>query len=90
MVLGDILGYQNLAGGVDVADILIRDVPDDVVNALDSRAQRVGLSRTEYLRRLLAAQKPADQRSVTVADLARSAEAFADLDDPEVMRRAWE
>jgi hypothetical protein len=73
-----------------MADILIRDVPDDVIDALDSHAQRVGLSRTEYLRRLLAAQKPVDQRSVTVADLARSAEAFADLDDPAVMRRAWE
>jgi hypothetical protein len=73
-----------------MADILIRDVPDDVVNALDSHAQRVGLSRTEYLRRLLAAQKPADQGTVTVAGLARSAEALADLDDPEVMRRAWE
>jgi hypothetical protein len=72
-----------------MADVLIRNVPDDVVEALDSHARRVGLSRTEYLRRLLAAQKPVDQRSVTVADLARSAEAFADLDNPEVMRRAW-
>lgn len=73
-----------------MADILIRDVPDDIVAALDLQAQRVGLSRTEYLRRLLAAQKPVGQPSVTVADFARSAEAFADLNDPEVMRRAWE
>lgn len=73
-----------------MADILIRDVPDDIVDALDSHAQRVGLSRTEYLRRLLAGQKPVDERSVTVADLARSAEAFSDLEDHEVMRRAWE
>ncbi|OHU99102.1 FitA-like ribbon-helix-helix domain-containing protein [Mycobacterium talmoniae] len=73
-----------------MADILIRGVPDDVVEALDAHAQRVGLSRSEYLRRLLTTQRPVDQRSLTVADLARSAQAFADLDDPEVMRRAWE
>ena len=34
-------------------DILIRDVPDDVVAAIDAKAQRAGLSRTEYLRRAL-------------------------------------
>jgi hypothetical protein len=79
-----------VAAEVNMADILIRDVPDDVVDALDAHARRIGVSRTEYLRRLLAAQKRADRRSVTVADLARSADAFADLDDPEVMRRAWE
>jgi len=73
-----------------MADILIRDVPDDVLDALDSQAQRVGLSRTEFLRRLLAEHKPVERPSVTVADLARSAEAFADLNDPEVMQRAWE
>lgn len=73
-----------------MADILIRDVPEDVVVALDTVARRVGLSRSEYLRRLLAAQKPVDHPTVTVADLARAAETFADLDDPEVMRRAWE
>jgi hypothetical protein len=34
-------------------DILIRGVPDDVVAAIDAKAQRAGLSRTEYLRRTL-------------------------------------
>ena len=33
---------------VDVTDILVRDVPDDVVSALDARAAKLGLSRTEF------------------------------------------
>jgi hypothetical protein len=37
-----------------VSDLLIRDVPDDVVAVIDARASRLGLSRTEYLRRRLA------------------------------------
>ncbi len=36
-----------------MADILIRDVPDDVIAALDARAGRLGLSRSEYVRRRL-------------------------------------
>lgn len=34
-------------------DILIRGVPEDVVHAIDAKAHRAGLSRTEYLRRTL-------------------------------------
>jgi hypothetical protein len=37
-----------------MADILIRDVPEGVVAAIDAKAHSVGLSRTEYLRRTLA------------------------------------
>lgn len=73
-----------------MADLLIRNVPDEVVAAIDARAQRLGLSRTEYLRRLLEHERPSARQRVTVDDLARSASAFADLDDPEIMRRAWE
>jgi ribbon-helix-helix CopG family protein len=73
----------------EMADILIRDVPDDVVAAIDAAAKRVGLSRTEYLRRALARERSAVSGRVTVADLARFAERFADLDDPEVMGAAW-
>ena len=32
-------------------DILIRDLPDDLVAAIDANARRAGLSRTEYIRR---------------------------------------
>ncbi len=70
-------------------DILIRDVPDDVVAAIDAKAQRAGLSRTEYLRRTLSRERTDDAAGVTVDDLARFAQTFADLDDPEVMGQAW-
>jgi len=70
-------------------DILIRDVPDDVVAAIDAKAQRAGLSRTEYLRRTLSRERGDEAGDVTVDDLARFAATFADLDDAEVMGRAW-
>lgn len=71
-----------------MADILIRDVPDDVVAAVDARARRSGLSRTEYLRRALARER-ADLAAVTVEDLVRFAETTVDLLDDEAMARAW-
>jgi len=72
-----------------VADLLIRDVPDDVVAAIDADAVRLGLSRTEYLRRTLTqvARKPGE--TTTVEDMARFASVFADLGDDDVMRQAW-
>lgn len=74
-----------------MADILIRDLPDHVVAAIDASAQRLGLSRNEYLRRQLAQTAGVSNGSATVTaeDLARSAQAHADLLDPEVMGRAW-
>jgi hypothetical protein len=72
-----------------VTDILIRDVPDDVVAAIDAKAQRVGLSRTEYLRRALARERASGSGEVTVADLTRFAETFADLQAAEIVGRAW-
>ena len=72
-----------------MADLLIRDVPEDVVNALDARARHLGLSRSEYLRRRLA-RDAASPEEVTVGDLARFADTFAGLDDPGLMARAWE
>lgn len=72
-----------------MADILIPDVPEDVIAAIDLKAQRLGLSRADYLRRVLARERDAQPVQVTVANLASFAETFADLDDPDVMRRAW-
>ena len=69
-------------------DILIRDLPERVIVAIDANAQRLGLSRNEYLRRTLAIEaRP--RATVTVSDLRRSAGVFADLDDPDVMSGAW-
>lgn len=71
-----------------MTDILIRDVPDDVLAAIDAKAKRVGLSRTEYLRRSLERERvPA--AAVSVALLARTATLAQDLDDPDVMSGAW-
>jgi len=75
---------------VSVPDVLIRDVPEDVLAAIDAHAERMGLSRSEYLRRRLAQDAGRSNRKVTVADLHRSAEVFRDLDDPEVIAKAWE
>ena len=36
-----------------MSDILIRDVPEDVIAVIDHRASHLGLSRNEYLRRQL-------------------------------------
>ena len=73
-----------------MTDVLVRDVPEDVVAALDARASRLGLSRSEYLRRRLAQEAVPTSQGVTVDHLSAFAEAFADLADPEVMKGAWE
>ena len=72
-----------------MTDILIRDVPDDVVAAIDASAHRAGLSRTEYLRRALARERMGDASTVDVRSLEILAERFRDLEDPEVMGSAW-
>ena len=72
-----------------MTDMLIRDVPDDVVAAVDARASRLGLSRSEYVRRRLAQDAAATGTPVSVQDLARFTELFGDLDDPDVMSQAW-
>lgn len=71
-----------------MTDVLVRDVPDEVVAALDARAARLGLSRSEYLRRRLA-QEVLSGDVVTVEDLDNFSSTFADLRDPVVMRGAW-
>ncbi len=71
-----------------MTDILIRDVPDDVLAAIDSRAKRVGLSRAEYLRRALERERIRPS-AVSVEQLARTAALAQDLDDPTVMSGAW-
>jgi Ribbon-helix-helix protein, copG family len=73
-----------------MGDVLIRGVPDDVLAALDQRATRLGLSRTEYIRRRLAQDARTATVSVTVDDWCRFADAHSDLANPAVMGRAWE
>jgi hypothetical protein len=72
-----------------MTDVLIRDVPDDVIAALDAHAGRLGLSRSEYVRRRLAQDAALSGSPVSVQDLAQFTEVFGDLADPDVMSRAW-
>jgi Ribbon-helix-helix protein, copG family len=73
-----------------MTDLLIRDVPDEVLAGIDAKAKRIGVSRTEYLRRALAREGATTGGTVTVRDLSEFATTFADLADPDVMRKAWE
>lgn len=73
-----------------MTDLLIRDVPDHIVAAIDAKAKRLGLSRTAYVRRQLTQAATSSAEPVSPEHLRRFAEAFADLADPEVMARAWQ
>lgn len=70
-------------------DILIRNFPADDLELLDEKARRVGLSRTEYLRRQLHREARRTQAHVSATDLTNLSALVADLADPEVMRDAW-
>ena len=73
-----------------MTDMLIRDVPDDVIAALEAHARRLGLSRTEYVRRRLAQDAAVSGSPVSAGDLTRFADRFSDLADPDVMSQAWQ
>jgi hypothetical protein len=75
---------------VGVTDVLIRDVPDDVIAAVDAHAGRLGLSRSEYVRRRLAQDAATQAAPVTQGDLVRFAERFGDLADEGLMSQAWQ
>lgn len=72
-----------------MADVLIRDVPPGDLARIDAHAARLGLSRTEYLRRRLHQDAARPTTPVTADDLRAFAARFGDLDDAGVMRRAW-
>ena len=72
-----------------MVDILVRDVPDEVVAAIEVNARAVGLSRVEYLRRLLERERTTGGGDVTVESLRRFGETFRDLADDDVMSSAW-
>ncbi len=72
-----------------MTDVLIRNVDDDTLRRIDAVADRLGLSRNEYLRREVTRLTHRGPRPATRADLARSAEALVDLESDEVMDQAW-
>ncbi|MFA6575134.1 MAG: ribbon-helix-helix protein, CopG family [Nocardioides sp.] len=72
-----------------MADVLIRDVPEEVLAGVDAHAARLGLSRAEYIRRRLASDAATANAHVSTQDLRKFADTFADLADPEVTGAAW-
>lgn len=72
-----------------MTDVLIRNVDDETLRRIDADAKRLGLSRTEYLRRAVERLGQGVPRKTTVEDLERFAERFADLEDEAVMEGAW-
>ncbi len=72
-----------------MSDVLIRDIPDDVLAGLDARAAELGLSRVEYIRRRLAQDARTMRVQVTSDDLHRLGQAAAGLADEALMNQAW-
>lgn len=72
-----------------MTDILIRNVSESDLARVDARAQRLGLSRGEYLRRRIAQDIAGRDETLTIADLQRASELSQDLLDEDVMRDAW-
>ena len=70
-------------------DLLVRDVPDDVLAAIDAKAKRLGISRAEYVRRQLTRAASTTDEAVSPSDLRRFSDTFADLRDPTIMDQAW-
>lgn len=71
-----------------MTDILIRDVPDSTIEEIDRQARHLGVSRSEFLRRWLSRDfRPAS--AVTTRHLSRLGELTQDLNDTDVMGRAW-
>lgn len=71
-----------------MTDILIRDVAESDLRRIDEKAANAGISRTEYLRRLIAedARRPLAATTLRATDFAK----FADLADDELMTAAWQ
>lgn len=72
-----------------MTDMLVRDVPERDLQALDAKAERLGISRAELVRRLIAGEARRSDQRLTREQLTRFGELTADLRDPEIMRQAW-
>ena len=72
-----------------MTDILVRDLPDDVIAGLDRRAEQLGLSRAEFIRRQLSTASAGGCDVVTIESLKHVAEICEDLADGEEIAGAW-
>lgn len=74
-----------------MTDVLFRNVPDDDLRRIDEKARRLGLSRTDYLRRQIAqdAARDVPDDAMTVDVFVRFADLASDLADDDLMSDAW-
>lgn len=73
-----------------MTNVLIRGLSDAAVERIEAEASGLGLSRNEFLRRKLEGATPVNpEAALTYADWDRSAAAFGDLADADVMDAAW-
>jgi hypothetical protein len=70
-------------------DLLIRNFPAEDLALLDEHAARLGVSRTEFLRRQLHQEARRTATAVTEADLTSFSAAIADLAEDAVISDAW-
>ena len=72
-----------------MADVLIHNVPEEVLAVIDRRAGELGLSTDEYLRHLLIQDAGRSDVAVTAADLRTFSDICRDLGDPDILDQAW-
>ena len=71
-----------------MAEILVTDLPEHIVFGMDASAQRLGLSRNEFLLGVLS-RVAQDRAPVTAADFQDLSATFSDLLNEGVMKDAW-
>lgn len=72
-----------------MADLLIRNLSLDVLNDLDKNAAALGISRVEYVRRMLIQISVSSNESVTEQHLKNLITLLPDLTSDEIMDGAW-
>lgn len=70
-------------------DVLIRNFSAADLELLDKHARRLGLSRSEFLRRQLHQEARRVATRVTRVDLVQLSDLVPDLEDEDVMTDAW-
>jgi hypothetical protein len=72
-----------------MSDVLIRGVPRRTLDQLDRIAAQRGLNRSQMLRNLIEREAGQEQSSVTPDDFVTFSHLASDLQDPDVMHKAW-
>jgi hypothetical protein len=95
--LGDVAEAGRVVISLDIygagkgkrVDILVRDVDEADVAAIDKRAAAMGLSRAQFLRQTIEKEARRGEAIVRAEDFRRVAILGADLLDADIMDRAW-